>query len=226
MFNTPEQAVSTFMYMYSYTQNLELLYQTPEEFSIELTAPASLKAILKRVYCEGRQILTLPESLPFLDAYKIQTAKTLVARTSDEAEALASKLGYPLVMKALSPQVTHKSKIEGVILNVCSSLEVQAFFGEIEKKVKKHDAAAEFQGVILQPMVRKKGHELLVGSKKDPQFGSVILFGMGGTDAELFKDVNIGFPPLNQVLARRLMEGTIIYKQALSSGNPLPVKPS
>jgi acetyltransferase len=225
VFNTPEQAVSTFMYMYSYTQNLELLYQTPEELTVELTAATSLKAILKQVYCEGRQVLTLPESLRFLEAYKIPAVKTLVAHTADEAETLSSKLGYPLVMKALSPQVTHKSNIEGVLLNVCSSLEVQAFFGELAKKVKKYDNTAEFQGAILQPMIRKKGYELFVGSKKDLQFGSIILFGMGGTDVELFKDVNVGFPPLNQVLARRLIEGTVVYKQALSSGLPLPVKP-
>lgn len=224
VFNTPEQAVSTFMYMYSYTQNLELLYQTPEEYSLEETVPASLKAILKSAYHEGRPFLTLPESLHFLEAYKIPTLTTLVARTSDEAEALAEGLGYPVVMKVLSPQVTHKSKIDGVILNVCSSLEVQVFFGELAKKVKKYAEKAEFEGVVLQPMINKKGYELLVGAKKDPQFGSVMVFGMGGTSAELYRDTSIGFPPLNQVLARHLVEGTSIYKYAPLVGLPLNVK--
>jgi acetyltransferase len=127
-------------------------------------------------------------------------------------------------MKALSPQASHKSKIEGVILNVCSTLEVQAYFSELVKKIRKLGDDAEFQGVAIQPMVRKKGYELLVGSKKDPQFGSVIIFGKGGTDADLVKDVSIGFPPLNQVLARRLIEGTAIYKHAASLGLPLNVK--
>ena len=111
-------------------------------------------------------------------------------------------------MKALSPQVTHKSKIAGVILNVCSTSEVHTCFGELAKKVQKLGENAEFQGVAIQPMICKKGYELLIGSKKDSQFGSVIIFGKGGTDAELFKDVSIGFPPLNQVLARRLIEDT------------------
>ncbi|MCJ7560782.1 bifunctional acetate--CoA ligase family protein/GNAT family N-acetyltransferase [Candidatus Bathyarchaeota archaeon] len=223
-FTTPEQAVSTFMYMYSYTQNLELLYQTPEELSVELTVPTFFKEILRRAFCEGRQVLSLPESLQFLEAYKIQTVKTLIARTPDEAEVLSSELGYPVVMKALSPQVTHKSKIEGVILNVWSPSETKAFFDELANRVKNYSSTAEFQGVIIQPMIRKKGYELLIGSKKDPQFGSVIIFGMGGTAAELFKDVSVGFPPLNQVLARRLVENTAIYKHASSSGLPFNVK--
>jgi acetyltransferase len=223
-FTTPEQAVSTFMYMYSYTQNLELLYQTPEELSVELTVPTFFKEILRRAFCEGRQVLSLPESLQFLEAYKIQTVKTLIARTPDEAEVLSSEIGYPVVMKALSPQVTHKSKIEGVILNVWSPSETKAFFDELANRVKNYSSTAEFQGVIIQPMIRKKGCELLIGSKKDPQFGSVIIFGMGGTAAELFKDVSVGFPPLNQVLARRLVENTAIYKHASSSGLPFNVK--
>jgi acetyltransferase len=223
VFSTPEQAVSTFMYMYGYTQSLELLYQTPEEFAIEQTAPATLKAMLKGAYYEGRDVLSLPESLLFLDAYKIPTAKTVIAHNAAEAEGLASKLGYPVVMKVLSPQVSHKSQIEGVALNVCSSLEVHAQFSELAKRLKYNDKA-EFQGVVLQPMIKKAGYELLVGSKKDPQFGSVIVFGMGGTAAELYRDVSIGFPPLNQVLARRLVESTSIYKQASFVGLPLNVK--
>jgi acetyltransferase len=223
-FPTPEQAVSTFMYMYQYTQGLELLYQTPEELSIEPTNSASLKSILRQAYCEGQQVLGLSESLHFLESYKIPTVQTLVANTASQAEALASKIGFPLVMKTLSPQVTHKSQIGGVILNVCSTLEVQAYFGELAKKIQKLGNNAEFQGVALQPMVCKKGYELLVGCKKDSQFGSVIVFGKGGTDAELFKDVSIGFPPLNQVLARRLIEGTDIYKQAALLELPLNVK--
>jgi acetyltransferase len=223
-FTTPEQAVSTFMYMYNYTQNLELLYQTPEELSVELAVPTFLKKILRQAFCEGRRVLSLPESLRFLEAYKIPTVKTLVAQTPEEAAAASSELGYPVVMKALSPQVTHKSKIEGVILDVCSSSETKVFFDELAKRVKDSSVTAEFQGVAIQPMIRKKGYELLVGSKKDPEFGPVIIFGMGGTAAEMFKDVNIGFPPLNQVLARRLVESTAIYKYASSSGHPFHFK--
>ncbi len=223
-FPTPEQAVSTFMYMYRYTQDLELLYQTPEELPEEPTNSAILKSILKQAYSQGQQVLNLVDSLRFLASYKIPAVRTLVAATPDEAEVLASKIGFPVVMKALSPQVSHKSKIAGVVLDVCSALEVQTFFGELVKKVQKTGEHAEFQGVAIQPMMSRKGYELLIGSKKDSQFGSVIIFGRGGTEAELFKDVSIGFPPLNQVLARRLIEDTTIYKQAALSEFPLNVK--
>ena len=223
-FKTPEEAVSTFMYMYNYTQNLELLYQTPEELPVEQNNPTFLKGILRRAFCEGRKILSLPESMRFLEEYKIPTVKTFVARTPEEASALSSELGYPVVIKALSPQISHKSKIGGVILNVCSPSEATNFFGEIANRVRNHSSTAEFQGVTIQPMIREKGHEFLIGSKKDPQFGSIIVFGMGGTATELFKDVSIGFPPLNQTLARRLIEDTAIYRHAQSIGHPLNVK--
>jgi acetyltransferase len=223
-FTTPEEAVSTFMYMYNYTQNLELLYQTPEELPVEQPNSTLLKGILRQAFCEGRKVLNLPESMRFLEAYKIPTVKTLVARTSEEAIVLSSELGYPVVMKALSPQISHKSKIGGVILNVCSRSETNSFFGEIANKVKAYSSTVEFQGVTIQPMIREKEHELIIGSKKDPQFGSIILFGMGGTATELFKDVSIGFPPLNQTLARRLIEDTAVYKHASSFGYPLNVK--
>ena len=219
-FRTPEEAVSTFMDMWTYTQNLELLYQTPEDSTADVATPIFLKAILRRAFCEGRHVLTLPESFRFLEAYKIPTVKTLVATTPEEATKFSSELGYPTVMKALSPQFTHKSEIEGVILDVCSPSEVPDFFNKLSERVKKSNATAEFQGVAIQNMIRKKGYEILIGSKKDPQFGATIIFGTGGTATEFFKDTSIGFPPLNKVLARRLMENTKIYKYASSGKHP------
>jgi acetyltransferase len=224
VFNTPEQAVSTFMYMYSYTQNLELLYQTPEELSIESADSKSLKELLRRTICAEKQTLSLSDSLRFLDTYNIPTVKTEVAFSSDEAKIKAAKIGYPVVMKLLSPQIAHKSRNKGVILNICSPLDVQGSFEMLLNNFNKIKPAAEFQGIAIQPMVRKNGYELLMGCKKDPQFGSVILFGTGGTNTELFKDVALGFPPLNQVLAKRLMENTLIYKYSTGSGFPFNVK--
>ena len=223
-FATPEQAVSTFMYMHRYSQNLELLYQTPEELPPAQVNKFPLRGIIRQAFCERRAVLSLPESMRFLEAYQIPTVKTLVARTPEEADALSSELGYPVVMKALSPQVSHKSKIEGVILNIWSPSETAAFFNDLYNKVKSYSMDAEFQGVIIQPMVRENGNEVLIGAKKDPQFGSVVVFGMGGTSADFFKDVSIGFPPLNQVLARRLVEDTAVFKRASSAGQPFNVR--
>ncbi len=220
-FASPEEGVSTFIYMYNYTQNQELLYQTPESLSVDQPNLTSLKGTLRKAFHEGRKFLSLPDSMSFLEAYKIPTVKMIIARTREEAIEAAAKIGYPVVLKALSPQISHKSKIGGVILNVCSKRETKSLFREIADRVKNYNRAFEFQGVAVQPMIRNKGYELIIGSKKDDQFDSLILFGMGGTAAELFKDVSIGFPPLNQTLARRLMENTTIYKYAKSNGHPL-----
>ena len=216
-FTSPEDAVSSFMYMHRYTQNLELLYQTPKELPDEQVHVSLLKGILRRAFCEGRAVLSLPESMAFLEEYNIPAVKTVVARTIDEATRLSSEIGYPVVVKVLSPQVSHKSRIEGVVLNVCSPPELKLCFEDFADKVRQYSQTAEFQGVAIQPMVREKGWELLIGSKIDSQFGPVILFGTGGTRTESFSDVSVGFPPLNQVLARRLIEETTIAKCAFSS---------
>jgi acetyltransferase len=224
VFNTPEQAVSTFMYMYSYTQNLELLYQTPEELALESADSKTLKDLLKSTICARKQTLNLFDSLRFLDSYNITTVKTEIISSSEEAKMLSKKIDYPVVMKVLSPQITHKFKNGCVVLNVCSPSEFRRSFEFLSDALAKIKPKAEFQGIAVQPMIQKNGYELLIGSKKDPQFGSVILFGTGGTNTELFKDIAIGFPPLNQVLARRLMENTKIFKYATSSDLPLNIK--
>ncbi len=111
-FRTPEEAVTAFMYMYSYTRNLELLYQTPEEIELNLDNPLCIKGVIRRACTQGRQVLSLPESLSVLETYKIPTAKTYVAKTAQEASAIASELGFPVTMKALqeTPSVTMRAE--------------------------------------------------------------------------------------------------------------------
>jgi acetyltransferase len=217
-FRMPEEAVSTFMYMWTYNQNLELLYQTPEPSPTDRFVTTHLKEILRRNCREGCKVLTLPDSMRFLEAYKIPTVKTYVAKTPQEALALSSELGFPVVMKALSPQFTHKSEIDGVVLNVCSPSQVETHFNDLKDRVKKSASPAEFEGIAIQRMLTKRIYEIFLASKREARFGSIILFGMGGTSVELLKDVSLGFPPLNRVLARRLMENTAIYKHLLANG--------
>lgn len=223
-FTTPEQAVSTFMYMHSYAKNLELLYETPEEFSVESPNHQLLREILKRTSEMGREVLDPIDSLRFLQAYKIPTIKTLTAKDTKEAQDAASKLGYPVVLKVLSPQIVHKSELEGVALNVWSPERVKMCFRKLAERVEKGKPDAQFDGVIIQPMIEKKKCEILIGSKQDSCFGSVIMFGAGGSSAELLKDTSIGFPPLNQVLARRLMEKTAIFRILESMEYPVNAK--
>jgi len=216
-YSTPEEAISTFMYIYQYARNLELLYETPREVSTSLLVDKRrLIEIMEKAVKEKRDFLTEPESEEFLKAYDIPTVETHVAKSPEEAVAIASRMEYPIVMKIVSPQVTHKTDIDGVILNVNSDADVRRSFKELMERVELHDSSIRIDGIAVQPMIKKDGYELIIGSKKDPLFGSVIIFGAGGIGVELFNDVSIGFPPLNQTLAKRMMEQTRIYELLLS----------
>lgn len=212
-FTTPEQAVRTYMYMYQYKHNVELLYETPEEVLAEsVPSKRPLLVIMENAAREDRDILTEIEAKQFLEYYNIPIVKTLRAGTADEAATLASQIGYPVVLKILSPQIVHKTDAGGVVLDINSEAELREAFDRILQKAREYDPEAEIQGVTISPMIKKQGYEVILGAKADPIFGPVILFGIGGIGVELFGDVAIGLPPLNRTLARRIMEETKIYQ--------------
>lgn len=212
-YHMPEDAVKTYAYMYQYTCNVEQLYETPEELPIKhLESKQSLMDMIQSATKEGREILTEPEAKTFLEAYKIPTVKTSVAKTEDEAAFKAQEIGYPVVLKINSPYITHKTDVGGVKLNLKNEMELREAFKEIIKNAEKAAPSTEIEGVTVQSMIERKGYEIIIGSKKDQLFGPVILFGMGGIYVELFRDKALGFPPLNQTLARRIMERTKVYQ--------------
>ncbi len=212
-YSTPEQAVKTFLYMYQYKRNLNLLYETPEELPVDSVPPKRpLNMILRKAAEENRDTLTEKESKQFLSYYNIPVIKTLVAKTVDEAVIAASHLEYPVAMKILSHQITHKTDAGGVILDIASERKLRDAFEAIMKNAQASAPNALIQGVTIQPMIKKQGCEIILGAKTDPLFGPVILFGMGGVGVELFKDVSIGLPPVNQIIVRRIMENTKAYK--------------
>jgi acetyltransferase len=212
-YSTPEQAIATYMYMYQYKRNLGLLYETPEELPVDSVPPKRpLTVIMRNAARENREILTETEAKKLLEYYCLPTVKTLIAKTADEAARMALNVGYPVVLKILSPQIVHKTEAGGVILDVTTEAELRKAFDQIMQRAKEYNPNAEIQGVTVQPMVKKRGYEVILGAKSDPLFGPVILFGMGGIGVELYKDVAIGLPPLNQTLARRIMEETKVYQ--------------
>jgi len=212
-YSTPEQAIKTYHYMYQYKRNLELLYETPEELPVDVVPPKrSLMVIMRNVATENREILNEAEAKAFLEYYNFPVVKTKVAQTEDEAATFASQLGYPVVLKILSPQIIHKTDAGGVALDIKSENEVRDTFNRLIEKAKEYNPDAEILGVTVQPMIKKQGYEVIIGAKTDPLFGPVILFGMGGVGVELFKDFAIGIPPLNQTLVRRMMEETKVYQ--------------
>ena len=212
-YDTPEKAVRTYMYMYRYKRNLELLYETPHELPIDIAPPKNhLKVLIRSALKEKREVLTEDEVERFLKVYGIPTPEAGLARSVGEAIIIASKIGYPVVLKIISPDIIHKTDVEGVVLGINNEAELREAFNKLLNNVKQKSPTARIDGVYVQKMITNADYELILGSKKDPIFGSVILFGAGGVGVEVFKDYALGLPPLNQVLARRIIEETKIYK--------------
>ena len=201
------------MYMYDYQRNIELLYETPEELPVDASPPKRpIMAILRNAAFEGREVLTEDEAKKILKYYNFPVVKTAAANNVEEAVTFAQEMGFPVVLKILSPQIVHKSDAGGVILNVNSPNEVREAFEVFIQRATAYNPNAQIIGVTVQPMIEKKGYEIIIGGKTDPVFGPVILFGMGGVGVELFKDYSIGLPPLNTTLIHRMMEETKIYQ--------------
>ena len=136
---------------------------------------------------------------------------TEVATSADEAARLARDVGYPVVMKVLSPEILHKTEANGVQLDLRSESEVFQAYERIVEGARAYRPDAKLLGVSLQPMIARPDYEILLGTKTDENYGPVILFGMGGIFTEVLNDRAIALPPLNVVLARRLMESTRVY---------------
>ena len=212
-YETPERAVRAFLYMYSYDQNLKALREVPPKLSKKLLFDWEwADAIIRKTLSENRQLLTETESKNLLESYGIPVTPTRKAGTAKEASIQAEQMGYPVVLKLDSLDITHKTDAGGVKLDLRNSKEVAAAFDEIMKNAKRYDPDARVSGVTVQPMVSKKGVEIILGAKQDPDFGPVILFGMGGVAAEVMKDRAIGLPPLNRLLAKRIIDRTKVSR--------------
>jgi len=212
-YSTPEQAVKTYLTMYQYQRNIELIYETPEELPVGAAPPKRpINVVFRGAALENRDVLTEDEAKRVLKYYNFPVVETAVANNVDEAVAYARKMGFPVVLKILSPQIVHKSDVGGVILNVHTEKEVRQAFETLIQRATAYNLEAQIIGVTVQPMVERKGYEVIIGGKTDPVFGPTILFGMGGVGVELFKDFSIGLPPLNTTLIRRMMEETKIYQ--------------
>ncbi|MCU0537798.1 MAG: GNAT family N-acetyltransferase [Hydrococcus sp. Prado102] len=165
-----------------------------------------------KVHQAGRMLLTETESKQVLAAYGIPTIETYIATTEGEAVELAARIGYPVVLKLYSQTITHKTDVGGVQLNLINADAVCRAYRAIKESVEKIPSPTPFLGVTVQPMIQRDGgYELILGSSIDPQFGSVLLFGVGGQLVEVFKDSAIALS-LNTTLARRMMEQTKIYQ--------------
>jgi len=212
VYRIPESAIRCFMNMYRYSKNLELLYETPATIPHAFTPKTEEnRKLIDDVIKEGRYVLTEEEAKKLLANYDIPVTNNALAKTREEAAEAAARIGFPVVVKISSPDILHKSDIGGVKVGVRTREEVEKAFDEIMESARKNKPDAEIKGIFVENMASKR-HELLIGCKKDPIFGPMIVFGMGGIAVEVFKDTNVGLPPLNMALSMRLIEETKIYK--------------
>ncbi|MBI1182177.1 MAG: GNAT family N-acetyltransferase [Alphaproteobacteria bacterium] len=213
-FETPGSVVSAFMQLVDYRRLQSLLIETPpaqlESFSPDRDRAAS---VIKAVLDDGRSLLTEHEAKQLLDAYGVPIVVTRVARDEDEAERLAQEMGYPVVVKVLSRDISHKSDVGGVALNLKTAEAVRGAVEAIRGRVGELRPDAAIDGFTVQQMVTRSGaHELLVGSFVDDVFGPVIMFGQGGTAVEVVRDRAVTLPPLNMAIARRLIAKTRVSR--------------
>lgn len=213
-YDTPEEAVRGFMQILQYNRNQKLLMEVPASTSASVEEDReAVRAMVKKALSLGRNALTEPEAKQVLAAYGIPVVPTRLVGTIEEAVACAVEIGFPVALKIVSPDVTHKSDVGGVVLNLEDAESVGSAATAMNKRLVEMRPDATLAGFSVQSMVRRPAaRELIVGVATDPVFGPVILFGQGGIAVEVTADHAIGLPPLNMVLARDMISRTRISR--------------
>jgi acetyltransferase len=212
---TPEDAVRAFAMEVNYRRNQQQLMQAPPA-SAAASVPDmdAVRRIVDSVLADGREWLDEPEAKSLLAAIGIPVVRTLTVQASaTQAAAAAEQLGFPVVLKILSPQITHKSDVGGVVLDLEDAAAVRDAAAAMLRRVAQRRPGAAVSGFTVQPMVRRPAAlELIVGASIDPLFGPTLLFGAGGTSVEVVADRALALPPLNVPLARSLIARTRVAR--------------
>ena len=212
-YDTPEEAVRGFMQMVQYHRNQELLMQVPPAGGDGVPDRSGARAAVRQALAEGRTLLSEPEAKQVLAAYGIPVVQTRAVATPEQAAQAAVEIGFPVALKVVSPDITHKSDVGGVVLELDSAAAVAAAAEAMRRRIAGLRPDAHLHGYSVQSMVRRpQARELIVGAATDPVFGPVILFGQGGIAVEVTADHAIGLPPLNMVLARDMISRTRVAK--------------
>ena len=213
-FDYPDTAARAFALMWRHSENLRRLSEIPAGFTPDPATenPQTIaRKWIRPVLDSGRTLLTEVEAKQLLSAYGIPTVATHRAQTEDEAVAIATCMGFPVVLKLFSETLTHKTDVGGVQLDLRNEAAVRRAWQQIHDTVTARAGREHFLGVTVQPMIHTEGYELILGSSIDPQFGPVLLFGAGGQLVEVLQDTVIGLPPLNPTSAREWMASTRIF---------------
>jgi acetyltransferase len=210
-FETPERAVRAFMYLVRYRQNQALLLETP---SASAAAPADIdraRALVRGALADGREWLDPAECAAFFACYGVPIARTEAVADAAAAAALTAEIKGPVALKIRSRDITHKSDVGGVVLDLDTPQAVEAAAWKMQERVSRARPTARLEGFVVQQMIQRPGaYELIAGVTSDATFGPVILFGHGGTAVEILRDKSLELPPLNTALARAQIERTRI----------------
>ena len=177
----------------------------------EIPSPANLKEWIQKLK-EQKGTLSEVEGRKLLSVYGIKGPKEFVARTLDEAVNSANEIGYPVVLKILSPDIQHKTEIGGVRVGLGSSEEVILAYNQVMQSARQHFPGAYLEGVIIQEMISSDSVEVILGIVKDKDFGPVVIFGTGGILVELIKDSALSLPPFTRHQAEQMIQSTRGYK--------------
>jgi len=211
---TPEEAIRAFAMLATYRRNQALLTEAPTASENGPPAIDVARATIQAALAEGRELLDEIEAKDVLKAYGIPIVPTVAVDASADAVARAAReIGYPVALKILSPDISHKSDVGGVRLDLADEAQLRQAADAMLAQVHAARPNARIAGFTVQAMVRRPmAQELIVGASVDPTFGPVLLFGQGGTAVEVLADRAIGLPPLNRVLARELISRTRVSK--------------
>ena len=214
IFETPEEAVNGFMQIVQFRRNQNLLMQVPPSLPADFVPDrAKAQTVVREALANGRSMLSEPEAKIMLAAYGIPVVVTRIADTAEQAVLYAQEIGFPIALKILSPEISHKTEIGGVALDLEEPETVQAAAQAMQKRLRELRPDATLRGFSVQAMARRPdAQELIIGVTTDPVFGPVILFGQGGIAVEVMDDNTIGFPPLNMVLARDMISRTRVAR--------------
>ena len=212
-YDSAERAVQAFKNLYHYGKNVEMLNEIPVRKDVRLIINREEAGqIIGEAIASGEPCLTEIRAKGLLRSYGIPVNITKIAESEEEAVQIFEHMGFPVVLKICSKDILHKTDCNGVVLNLKTSREVRDAYTRIMKNAGEFAPGADIKGVSVQAMHDKADYELIIGAKQDDQFGPVILFGMGGVLTEVFKNVSMGLPPLNHMLARQMIEKTKISK--------------
>lgn len=213
-YDTPSSAIRAFMQAVEYGQNKQSLMEAPPSYTEGLEQDsACVCKVIKNALDEKRNILTEPEAKEILAAYGIPIVETKIANSVDNVLTIADELGFPVALKVLSPDITHKSDVGGVLLGIDSGQTLRIAAEGMLARINKLRPNARIDGFTVQKMENRPGaHELIIGVATDPIFGPVVLFGQGGIAVEIMNDKAVALPPLNMKLANELIMRTRISK--------------